>query len=122
MKVSQLTTDEALNVMCEITPYLSNIAADEKVVETIGKAISTEGMTRAGIMLVGAEKLNKIVSILLEGHRDDVYGIVAAVNQMDAEEIKRQNFIKTGLQIREICKDKELLDFFKSWVQPESNE
>ena len=118
MKLSQLTTDNALDVLCEITPYVSNIVTDEELMATIGKTVKREGgMTRAGVMLLGAEKLTKIVPVVMKTHRADVYGIVAVLNGMEPEEIAQQNVIKTSMQIRDICKDKELLDFFKSCVE-----
>ena len=121
-KISDLTTDEVLDALCECAGYVANIAADEKLLETISKKLDVKNMTRAGVMVVGAEKATKIVPIVLKDHREDVYGIVAAINGVPVEEIAAQNGIKTAIQIREICKDKEMLDFFRSCVQPENNE
>lgn len=119
MRLSELTTDEALDVLCQITPYVTNIVTDDDVMKTIGKAVKTDDVTQAGLMLLGMEKLTSIANILLKTHRTDVYGIVAAVNRVDAEVVASQNVIKTMVQIREICKDKDLLDFFRSWGQQE---
>lgn len=123
MKLSQLTTDTALDVLCEITPYVSNIVTDEELMETIGKAVKIKGgITTVGLMLLGAEKLTRIVPVVMKTHRDDVYGIVAALNGMEPDEIARQNIIMTSMQIRDLCKDKELLDFFKSCVEQTKGE
>lgn len=122
MKFSQLTTDKALDVLCEITPYIANIATDDELMAVIGKAVKREGMTRAGVLLLGAEKLTKMVPVLLKTHRDDVYGVVAAVNGKTVDEIREQNFMKTTAQIVEVIKDKELLDFFKSCAEPMKDE
>ena len=122
MKFSQLTTDKALDVLCEITPYIANIATDDELMAVIGKAVKREGMTRAGVLLLGAEKLTKMVPVLLKTHRDDVYGVVAAVNGKTVDEIREQNVIKTAAQIVEVIKDKELLDFFKSCAEPMKDE
>lgn len=122
MKFSQLTTDKALDVLCEITPYIANIATDDELMAVIGKAVKREGMTRAGVLLLGAEKLTKMVPVLLKTHRDDVYGVVAAVNGKTVDEIREQNFLKTSAQIVEVIKDKELLDFFKSCAEPMKDE
>ena len=122
MKFSQLTTDKALDVLCEITPYIANIATDDELMAIIGKAVKREEMTRAGVLLLGAEKLTKMVPVLLKTHRDDVYGVVAAVNGKTVDEIREQNFIKTTAQIVEVIKDKELLDFFKSCAEPMKDE
>lgn len=122
MKISQLTTDNALDVLCEITPFVSNIVTDNELMETVGKAIKRDGLTKAGVMLLGVEKLSSLMPIVLKSHRDDVYGIVAVLNGMEPEEIARQNVIKTSMQIRDICKDKELLDFFRSCAEQNENE
>lgn len=122
MKLSQLTTDEALDVLCEITPYVASIVSDGQLMEVIGKTIEKEGMTRAGVLLAGAEKLSRIVPVVMKDHRSDVYGILAAVNGMTPEEVARQNVIKTSMQIRDICKDREMLDFFASCAQQRGSE
>lgn len=122
MKLSQLSTDEALNVLCEITPYVSNITEDKDVMETIGTAISTDGLTKIGVTIAAADRFTKLIPVLLKTHRDDVYGIVATVNGMDVEDIKKQNIIKTMGQVRDVFRDKELLDFFKSFGSPVASE
>lgn len=122
MKLSKLTTDEALDVLCEITPYVSNIVVDENLMETLNKTVKKDGMTRAGVLVAGAEKLSRLVPIVMKEHRNDVYGILAAVNGTDADEIAKQNIIKTSMQIRDVCADKEMLDFFRSCAQQKDTE
>ena len=122
MKLSKLTTDEALDVLCEITPYVSNIVSDETLMETLNKTIKKEGMTRAGVLVAGAEKLSRLVPIVMKEHRNDVYGILAAVNGLDIDEIAKQNIIKTAMQIRDVCADRDMLDFFRSCAQQKDTE
>ena len=123
MKLSQFSTEQALDVLCEIAPYVTAIVADEELMANLGKAVKAEeNMTRAGVLMLGAERLSKIVPIVLKKRRAEVLGIVAAVNQMSVEEIEHQNALKTAGQIRDICKDKELLDFFRSCVEQEQSE
>ena len=123
MKLSQFSTEQALDVLCEIAPYVTAIVADEELMANLGKAVKAEeNMTRAGVLMLGAERLSKIVPIVLKKRRAEVLGIVAAVNQMSVEEIERQNALKTAGQIRDICKDRELLDFFRSCVEQEKSE
>ena len=116
MKLSQLTTDEALDVLCELTPYVSNIVSDEQTMKTLGKAVNKKNMTRAGLMVAGAERLNGIVQLLLKSHRKDVYGIISAVNRVEPAKIAAQSVMETMAQVQEIFQDKELLDFFKSFA------
>lgn len=122
MRISSLTTDEALDVLCELTPYISNIVGDDDLLAELkikvedGKTLSKAELTAHGIA-----KINALVPIMLKKRKQDVYGILATLNGKTTEEIAKQNFIVTGNQIREIVKDKELLDFFKSFVDGEGN-
>lgn len=119
-KISELTSEEFLDVLCEITPYVSNIVSDAALMETVGKAVSKkEEMTKAGVFLLGAEKMSALIPIIAKTHRADLYGIVAGINGMTAESVASQNILKTGLQIRDIVRDKELLSFFKSFAELE---
>jgi hypothetical protein len=117
MKLSEMTTDRAADVLCEITPYVSNIVADEELLAELKRAVSAdEVQTRAELLAKGAEKITKIVPIVLKKRKADMFGILAALNDKTAEEIGKQNILATMKQVRDIVKDKELMDFFKSCV------
>jgi hypothetical protein len=123
MKLSKLSTDEALDVFCELTPYINNIVTDDVLLDELkAKVKATGNETKAEIMAMGAEKINKLVPIVLKGHKDDVYGILSVLNDADVDAIGKQNVIKTMSQIRDLIKDKEFLDFFKSCAEQEQSE
>lgn len=123
MKISELSTEQALDVLCEITPLVSEIISDEDLAAEVKKKIGdTEGLTRADIIAFGIEKLGAIANVLLKKKRDSVCAVLAAVNLTDAETIKKQNIIKTLSQIRELAKDKEFLAFVKSCRETEKSE
>lgn len=123
MKFSTIDTDKGLDILCEITPYLGNITSDEELFNELKQEISDGRlMTKAQLMASGLDKINKLVPIVLKKHRDDVYGILAVLNEKTSKEIAKQNFLTTGAQIRDIVKDKVLLDFFKSFVGAEKSE
>lgn len=123
MKISKLSTDEALDALCELTPYINNIVTDDALLDGLkAKVKATGNETKAEIMAMGAEKINKIVPIVLKEHKDDVYGILAVLNDADVDAIGKQNVIKTMSQIRDLIKDKEFLDFFKSCAEQEQSE
>ena len=107
---------------CEITPYINNIIIDDALMGTLKAKVKGDGLTKAEIMALGAEKLNKLLPVILKDHRGDVYGIVAVLNGIDAADIGRQNIIKTAAQVRDAIKDKDLVDFFKSCAEPERSE
>jgi hypothetical protein len=67
-------------------------------------------------------KFTKILPLILKKRKADLFSILASLNEKTIEEIGSQNFIKTMSQIKDIAKDKELLDFFKSCTGTEESE
>ena len=123
MKLSQLSTERATDVLCELTPYIANIVEDSALMESLRDAIDTEKVkTKAELIAIGAGKATRLVPIILKNRRSDVYGILAVLNEKSAEEIAKQNLLVTMRQIKDVSKDKELVDFFKSWADTEESE
>lgn len=123
MKLSEMTTDRAMDVLCEITPCIANITADEELLAELRNAIDPKAVkTKAELMVKGVEKITKLVPIVLKKRKTDVFGILAALNEKTADEIGKQNIIATMAQVREVVKDKDLMDFFKSCVGSEGSE
>lgn len=119
MKLSELTTDGALDALCALTPHIYSITSDKKVVEAAGKVIHTDGETsRYGAYLLLADRAAELLPLLLEGHREDVYGILSVLNGRTRAEIAAQRFTETFRQAREALADEELLSFFRSFTQP----
>lgn len=122
MKISEFSTDKALDVLCELTPHIDNILVDEKLLNTLKEKVKPpKNATRADLLRIGADKVNKIAPILLKEKRADILGILAVLNETTAEEIGRQNVLITAKQIRDAVKDKDLIDFFKSCVDAKGN-
>lgn len=121
MKLSQLTTDQATNVLCELTPYIANITGDKTLSDTLSEKIGS-GKSAAEIFVYGAKKAASIVPIILKDHKTDVFGILSVLNNKTEEDIAKQNIITTMKQIQEIWQDNDLVDFFKSWREPEKTE
>ena len=123
MKLSRVSTDKAADVLCEIAPYAINIFSDEELMEELKSALDMkDANTMAEKIAIISGKLSNIVSILLKKRKADLFGIVGALNDKTAEEVGKQNFLVTMKQIRDISKDKELVDFFKSWADTEESE
>ena len=123
MKLSQLSTERATDVLCELTPYIANIVEDSELMESLRDAIDTDKVkTKAELIAIGASKATKLVPIILKNRRSDVYGILAVLNEKSVEEIAKQNLLVTMRQIKDVSKDKELVDFFKSWADTEESE
>ncbi len=119
MRLSELSTDAAASVLLSITPALSNILKDPDLRGKIGKKADLKDVSVMGIYLAGVDKINEIIPFLLDTHKADVYAILAALNNTTAAKIADQNILVTMTQIMETVKDKDLIDFFKSWAGTE---
>lgn len=123
MRLSELSTDRATDVLCELTPYIANIVSDEELLEELKKAVDRKDIVnKAQWLAVGAEKITKILPILLKKRKEDVFGILAVMNEKTVEEVAKQNILVTLKQARTAFKDKELIDFFKSCMDAEEGE
>ena len=123
MKLAELTTDRALDVLCELTPYVDNIAHDESILSEIGKVENFEnGITKQGLALVWAGRISKLTPVLLKTHRADVYGILSIVNEKSVGEIAKQSIKETIRQVTDAIQDEDLLSFFKSSAQQGATE
>ena len=121
-KLSELTTDECADVLCELTPYIVNIVSDKEIMDAVGKAVDKNTITQVGIMLLGAQKITAVIPLLLKTHRPDIYSILSIVGEKSVEEVAAQNIMATMWQMKELLNDKEFVSFFKSWEHGEKNE
>ena len=125
MKISEFTTDKALDVFVEITPYVAGIVACETLRTTLSDLANTPAKSLKSTfqqMVFGADVFSRLVPILLSERRSDVYGILAVLNETSVDEIAKQSLFKTVGMIREIFSDKDLLNFFKSFVHTQPKE
>ena len=122
MRISEMTTDQAMDTLCEITPHISDIITDEELVSEIKKKMKKEeSTTKADIIRFAVEKVSGLVPMIFKKRRDSVYAIVAAINQTDIDTVRHQNIIKTMIEIREIAKDDDLVAFVKSCLKTEKS-
>lgn len=123
MKLSELSTDRALDVLCELTPYVGNITNDEEVVKTIGKVMEGgQELNRYGQVMLVVGRIGEFIPLLLKEHRPDVYGILSVMNERPVAEIATQKLTDTIKQVRALLQDEDLLVFFRSSVQQEKTE
>lgn len=121
MKISELTTERAADVLCEVSIYALNILSDKELLASLRMQLEgTDGdRTKAEMIAIASEKVAELIPLLLKKHKDDVFGIVAAVNGITLEQVRQQKIIKTMTAIKEMAQDKDLIDFFKSCVSTE---
>ena len=121
MKISELTTERAADVLCEVSIYALNILSDKELLASLRMQIDGKDgdSTKAELIAVASEKIAELIPLLLKKHKDDVFGIVAAVNGLTLEQVRQQKIIKTMTAIKEMAQDKDLIDFFRSCVSTE---
>ena len=56
MKLSELTTDQAADVLCELTPYIANITGDKSLLDELGKKFDSKGKSVAELYTYAAKK------------------------------------------------------------------
>ena len=123
MRLSELSTDRAMDVLCEIAPYAINIMTDDELMAELKSAVDfKDANTMAEKIALTVGKVSKIIPILLKKRKGDIFGVLGALNDKSVDEIAKQNIVVTMKQIRDISKDKELLDFFKSCTGSEGSE
>lgn len=122
-KISELTTDTAADVICEIVPYIEEIITDEDLMNEVKSKLNlSEGANKLEFYYALVGKISKVAPILLKKRRSAVYGILAAFNEIPAEAIGKQNFIITLRQITELVKDKQVIELFTSYGNAEVTE
>lgn len=118
MKLSELSTDRAADVLCELAPYVGNITNDEEVVKTIGKVMEGgQDLNRYGQVMLVVGRIGEFIPLLLKEHRPDVYGILSVMNERPAAEIAAQKLTETMRQVKELFQDEGFMAFFKSSVR-----
>lgn len=123
MKLSELSTDQALDALCEMAPFVDNIANDEDVVSTIGKVMeSGKDLNGYGQVMLLMGRIGEVMPLLLKTHRPDVYGILSIMNERDTADIAAQKFTETVRQVKELFQDKDFMVFFRSSTKREPKE
>lgn len=117
MKLSEISTERAADVLCELTPLVDSIITDEDLMQSLSAVVDreqTETMSFGQKLLLVSSKLGKIVPILMKKRRAEMFGILAVLNEKTPEQISAQNMLVTMMQVRDLVNDRELIDFFRS--------
>ena len=94
MKIAEMTTDQLTDLYVKIAPPLGNIACGEHWDE-IAEAIK-------GCTGNGARMLVVVLPMLLKYNRQDIYGVIGAINGKTAEEIAKQPYQQTLSEARDV--------------------
>lgn len=119
MKLSEISSNKMMDVLCDLVVPIATIAEDRQILEAFFERVTVdEGMSYKerkvlGIMQV-AQNFKIIIPGLLRNHRNDVYEILSIINEKEIEEIKNQSPIETVKQVKELLEDEEFTSFFSS--------
>ena len=117
MKLSEISTERAADVLCELTPLVDSIITDEDLMQSLSAVVSreqTEEMSVGQKLMLVSAKAVKIVPILMKKRRAEMFGILAVLNEKTPDQIAAQNIRVTMMQVRDLANDRELIDFFRS--------
>ena len=117
MKFSEISTERAADVLCELTPLVDSIITDEDLMQSLSAVVNreqTEEMSVGQKLLLVFSKAGKIVPILMKKRRAEMFGILAVLNEKTPDQIAAQNILVTMMQVRDLANDRELIDFFRS--------
>lgn len=121
MKLSEISTDKGVQVIVQLTPFVSNIAKDEEILSTwVEKATTNKSDTKKVILAKGLkkgiEKITTLIPLLLEKHKNDIYSIISILNEKTVEEVANQKLVTTIKEITDLINDKDFIDFFTSFM------
>lgn len=115
MKISQMTTDQAADVLCMIAGPIERIGTDKDFQEKMN-AIAARNKER-GTAMNAIESVTSMIGtfipLLLKNCRADTYTILSALTGKTVEALAAQNVMQTIRDAKD-CADQELLDFFRS--------
>lgn len=122
MKLLELSTDKVLDVLCELTPHITEIVKDKQLLEVwqdkmVAKKSDNAKDIRVKGLAYGFDKIEKLVPMVLKGHRESLYNILAIMNEKDLDQVKNQSAIITIKETKELLMDKELIGFFTELMQ-----
>lgn len=106
-----LSTDKAIDMLIEITPYIADIINDSDLRKVIDKYKKTPTKQ--------IEYFAELIPIFLKKHREAVLIILAALNEKTVDETRNQSALIIIKQIEEITNDKDLISFFTSFAKAE---
>lgn len=120
MRISEMSSGQGLDALLGLLPIVESIISDREFLGEAAKVLEGGGKEDGGKLSKeeylgrGLEKINSLAILLFERKRKELFGILGVLGGKSPEEIEKQSFITTLGEVRDLIKDKELLDFFGS--------
>ena len=105
-----MRTDFAIEKLCNIVPFIADIAEDLK---------NNQEM-KDFIFQYNADKTNKvfmirILPLIFKHYNNQIFEILAVINDKTVEDVKAQPFNETYNQLKDIIGDEDFKSFFSSF-------
>ncbi len=109
MKISEMTTNQAADVLIRIAEPAANIMHDNETIAVLERLATGNDRPIEFI----ADNIVPVFNVILKSHRGDAFEIIAALSDKTVEDIGQQKMTDTILDIKN-CWDGDLVDFFAS--------
>lgn len=111
MKISEMTTDQAGEVLARIADPVGRIMADDEAMDIFKSAVAagTDNALKGWGQIV-----TKLVPFCLRKHKEDLYEVVAALEFKTVDEVGGWMFLKTCAVLKESI-DRDTISFFRSF-------
>lgn len=106
-----MRTDVAVEKICNITPIVGDVIAKMRENEEL----------KSFLLAYKADKSNKvfvlkIFPLLMKFYKEEIFEILAILNDLTVEEVKEQEFGKTFVMFQDLYEDKDLMSFFTLFI------
>lgn len=111
MKLSEMTTVQLADCLCDLAEPVANIMNDKAVVEALKTASLAARDANSAPLDIYKPIVARLLPGLLKSRRKDTFAVIAALTGKTIKEIETQNGFLTIKEARESW-DEELRDFF----------
>lgn len=108
----QISSEQAFDMLPHVADMYDKLAMTDYI-KKVGKKNKDKGLTK----IEAAEEAFKHIARSSAKCKKEFFNIIAIAENKTAEEVKAQPFFKTMKTFKEIYKDKDLVDFFKSAIE-----
>ena len=107
MKISEMTNDQAADAMIRISGVATSICKDKDVQDLLVKLSESR---EENVITAIPKFLPQITALALKKHKNDLYEIISALNQISVDEVGKMSFGETVNTIK--ANFDTLKDFF----------
>lgn len=114
MNLKEMSTDKAIEIICEVSPHIEKILNDKDVKELFKQIEIKSDNDKEKAFDAGIKKVFSCVPKLLKRNKESFFAILSIVDEKDIEEIKQQNIFTTIVEIKELILNEDIRQLFLS--------